>query len=54
MKLSSPALECDECSAISLIATYDPITHSVTYKCVTCSHEFYDTNLDFDREDVNV
>jgi ribosomal protein L37AE/L43A len=51
-RLNSEPLECDECGRLTLGATYDPATHIVTYYCEMCHLEFYDNNLDFDREDV--
>jgi len=48
----SAPLECDECGKLALFGTYEADTHSVTYRCTFCNLEFYDTNLDFDREDV--
>lgn len=52
IKFESEPLECDECGEFSLVATYYPVVHNVTYYCNRCKLEFYDTNLDFDREDV--
>jgi hypothetical protein len=48
----SAPLECDECGRLALFGTYEADTHSITYRCTFCNLEFYDTNLDFDREDV--
>ena len=43
-------LECQECETLALVGEYDSKTHAVTYRCGACGDEYYDTNLDTEKE----
>ena len=52
MKLTTDPVECEGCETLSLRGTYEPENHMVTWYCSNCYFEFYDNNLDIDKEDL--